>query len=165
MAPPTWSVGQVLTADDVNTWLVGKAIDKASDQQVVSSTTLVNDTALVLAVAANATYKFECWLVYIATVGADIKWTWSVPASAALGYSAIYDAASGGAFGNDDALADTDTPAAQGSSPTVTAILMKGKLTVAGTAGNFQLKWAQNSSNSSATHVRTTSYITLDRIG
>ena len=56
MAIPVWVPGQILTSSDVNNWLAPNVAVKASDQSVASSTTLVNDTALVLNLAANATY-------------------------------------------------------------------------------------------------------------
>ena len=166
MGIPVYSIGQILDADDVNTWLVPKAVFKTADETVTSSTTLQNDDELVLPVAANAGYEFNCWVEYLATSGSDIKWSWAVPASATLEYSALHSEGGGTGFSNSHLVyADTDTPMAAGSAPTVTAISMRGKLSTAGSSGSLQFKWAQNTSGGTATHVRVKSWLRLDRIG
>lgn len=166
MTIPTWSVGQVLTADDVNTWLVPMEALKTGDQAVTSSTALVNDSQLFLSVAANAAYRFECWLAWIATTGADIKWTWAVPAGASLLYSALRNEGGTTLYNNSaNVYQDSDVLMANGSSPLVTSVTMKGVLQTSGTSGTVRLKWAQNTTSGSSTHVRAPSYIELQRIG
>ena len=168
MAPPVWSVGQVLllTASDVNTWFVPIAVIKPTSQSVTSSTTLVNDTALLAAVAANASYELACQLFYIAAVGGDIKWTWSLPAGASLIYHNLHNEGGGVGLGNAClANSDADTPfAAGGGSPTECA-RMTGTLNTSSTTGNAQLRWAQQASNATATQVRGNSTLVLRRIG
>ena len=85
MPIPTWSPGQVLVASDVNSWFVPLAVVKGGDQSVTSSTVVVNDTALVVAVASSATYQFSCFISYEGgTQGSsDLKWTWTTPAGTA----------------------------------------------------------------------------------
>jgi hypothetical protein len=167
MAIPVLSVGDVLTASFCNTWFTPDAVYKTVDQTVTSSTTLVNDNELFIAgLSASAEYKMEAWISFLATSGADIKWGWSVPAGASMAYSSLHNEGGGTGFGSSaDVKAETDVPMAAGGSPTVTAILMKGKLTTAGSSGTLQFKWAQNTSSASATHVRVRCYIHLDRIG
>lgn len=166
MAVPVWSVGQVLTADDVNTWFVPAAAYKTADQSLTSSTTLANDNEVLVPLAANAVYKFDAWLDFIATAGADIKWTWTVPAGAGLVYNAEHNEGGGTAYTNSQLVyADTDVPMAAGGSPAVNAVPMKGLMTTSTSSGNIRLKWAQNSSNAGATHVRPGSYIEMRRIG
>jgi hypothetical protein len=163
---PTWSVGQVLTASDVNTWLVPLAVYKTADQFVASSTALVNDTELLLPVAASAVYRFECWLHFIATTAVDIKWTWTVPSGASLTYSPLHNEGGGVGFNNSaNIYADTDTITGAGSSPQLTAVVMKGRLITGSASGTLQLRWAQATSNAAATHVRSGSYIELRRHG
>lgn len=166
MAVPVWVVGQVLTASDVNTWLTIDAAYKTANQSVTSSTTLVNDSDLVLPVAASAAYKVECWLTFGATSGGDIKWTWALPAGGVLLYQALHNEGGATALSNSaTTYSNSDTPMAAGGSPTITAVLMKGHLATAGTSGSIQLRWAQNTSNAGATSVRAPSLLTLDRIG
>jgi hypothetical protein len=166
MAIPTWTVGQVLTADDVNNWLVPLHAYKAADQSLTSSTTLTSDNDLLIALAANSAYRFECWLTFAANVGADIKWTWTVPAGAALSYQAQHnEGGSTGYTNSQNVYADTDVPMAAGGTAQVTGVLMTGHLTTSTSTGNIRLKWAQNSSNAAATHVRVGSYLHLDRVG
>lgn len=166
MGIPVWSVGQVLTAADVDNWLVPSAVYKTIDQTVTSSTALTNDNELLLAVAAPAEYKLEAWISFLANSAVDIKWSWAVPAGASMAYSALHNEGGGTGFGSSaNVYVDSDVPMAAGGSPTVTAILMKGKLTTTTNSGTLQFRWAQNTSNAAATHVRVRSYITLDRIG
>lgn len=166
MAAPTWSVGQVLTASDVNTWFVPVAATKTADQSVTSSTVLVNDSELLVPVAANATYAFDAWLDFIALAGADIKWTWTVPAGTGLTYSAQHNEGGGTGYNNSQVVyVNSDTVPAAGASPTVTAATMRGTLVTGSSSGTLQLKWAQGASSASATHVRSPSSLELRRIG
>jgi len=166
VSPPVWSVGQVLTASDVNTWFVPLAVVKPSSESVTSSTTLQNDDHLVLAVAASATYEFTCQLFFIAASGGDIKWTWSLPAGASLTYQNLHNEGGGTGVGNAClANSDLDTPTAAGGGSATEAARMTGNLTIAGTSGNAQLRWAQNASNATATQVRSPSQLILRRIG
>src|SRR3970040_607197 len=54
---------------------------KPSDQDVVNSATLVDDTALQLAVLANEAWYIELFILYSATdAGRDLKWDVAVSA-------------------------------------------------------------------------------------
>lgn len=165
MAVPVWVPGQVLTASDVNNWLVPQGVVKPSGTPVTSSTTVISDPDLVLPVVASATYIFECYLGFTATSGGDLKWTWAVPAGASLLYEAVHN--EGGATGlNNSTLtySDANTILGAGAGATVEAVAMRGNLVVAGTAGNLQLRWAQNTSNAGATTIRAQSHLWLQRI-
>lgn len=165
MPIPTWTVGEVLSASDVNAWFVPLAVIKPSGQSVTSSTTLVNDNDLVLPVAASASYIFECFLSFTATSGGDLKWTWAVPAGASLLYQPVHN--EGGATGlNNSTLtySDANTIPAAGAGATVESVTMKGNLTLSSTAGNLQLRWAQNASNAGATTIRAQSHLALQRV-
>jgi len=166
MAAPVWSVGQVLTASDVNVWFVAISVTKPTSQSVTSSTTLVNDTALLAAIAANANYEFTCQLFYIAASGGDLKWTWSVPAGSAIIYQNLHNEGGGTGLANSClAYGDTDTPTAAGGGSPVECARMTGNLNTSATTGNVQLRWAQNVSNVTATQVRGNSQLILRRIG
>jgi hypothetical protein len=167
MAAPVWSVGQVLTASDVNVWFVPIAVTKPTSQSVTSSTALVNDSALAVAVAANANYEFTCQLFFIAANGpGDIKWTWSVPAGSALIYQNLHNEGGGTGVNNSGvANSDADTPFAAGGGSPTEAARMTGNLNTSATTGNIQLRWAQNTSSATATQVRANSQLILRRIG
>jgi hypothetical protein len=164
MPIPTWSPGQVLVASDVNSWFVPLAVVKGGDQSVTSSTVVVNDTALVVAVASSATYQFSCFISYEGgTQGSsDLKWTWTTPAGTAMIYSATY-LSNGGTAQVGDQKAGSDVLAAGTSGATSRTIIMWGTVAVAGTAGNVQLQWAQNASSGTATKVHANSWISLWR--
>ena len=128
---------------------------------------LVNDTAHLVALLANASYGFQCTLYYKGgTAGAsDLKWTFTVPSGSTLRYGASYN--STGLTGQVSINhVGTDVVAA-GTNGTgnVLAITMQGSLTTSSTTGNLQLQWAQNTSSGTATTVGTGSVLVLTRIG
>lgn len=166
MAIPVFTVGEVLTASLVNSWLAPLAAYKSADQSVTSSTVLVNDTALVLAVAANSTYFFTAFLDYEGgTQGSsDFKMAWSVPASATMRWTRIGLDTAGAV--NAGALSDqTSTPAmGTNGAGNVRGVTLHGTLNVSSTSGNFQFQWAQNTSSGTATIVHAGSYLQAQRI-
>jgi hypothetical protein len=163
---PTWVPGQVLSASDVNTWFVPLAVVKGADTARTTTTTLANDPDLVLAVAATSTYRFECWVRYTAAAGGDLKFQWTAPAGAALKYSSLHNEGGGTGFNNSDvvyALPDVVFIIGAGTG-SERAFHMFGTLNIAGTAGNLQFQWAQNTSSASATTVKQYSRLVLERI-
>lgn len=168
MAIPTWAVGQVLTASDVNTWFVPLAAEKGADQSVTSSTTLVNDSALVVPVAASAVYDFDLQLFYTGgtTGSSDIKLAWTVPAATTIVGGALL-------VTNPLGVALTyftqSTPAtiftASNGAANPLPVRLWGTVTTSSTAGNLQLQWAQNTSNGTATTVKAGSVLTAQRTG
>lgn len=166
MAIPVWVPGQILTSSDVNQWLAPNASFKTSDQTVTSSTALVNDTALVVPVLANAIYEVKCLVIYTALNGGDLKWTWTVPAGAALLYQALHNEGGATGLGNSSLVnsqALVGFAVGQGAG-TNTGVGMQGSIVVGSTPGNLQLQWAQNTSSATSTTVRTGSYISLQRM-
>lgn len=164
MPIPTWTPGQVLTASDVNSWFVPLAAIKTSDQSVTSSTTMVNDTALVLTPAVSASYLFQCYIYFQAGTTGDFKWQFGVPAGAFMRYMALYQG-TGGGFGNQNTNGAADVVAAQGNGAGVdNAVFMAGTLVMGSTAGNCQFKWAQNTSDGTASIVKAQSCLYLYRI-
>lgn len=166
MPLPTWIPGQVLTAADVNAYFVPLAVVKTSAQGVTSSATLVNDTDLVLALAANATYILNCFLTIDGASGGDFKWTWSAPSGTAGLYQSVHN--EGGATGlNNSALnynLTTTGFAACAGAGNYQNLNMYGTVTAGSTAGNLQLRWAQQTSNATATHVAAYSHLMLRRV-
>ena len=166
MPVPTWTVGEVLASADVNAWFVPLAAVRTSDQSVTSSTTLVNDDTLVLPIAASATYIFDCYMYFLAASGGDIKWTFAAPSGAVLDYYALHNEGGGTLLDNSaTTYGASSTPNAAGGGGAAEAIGMHGTLAVSSTAGNLQLKWAQNTSSGTATTVKANSHLVLRRVG
>jgi hypothetical protein len=139
---------------------------KGADQSVTSSTTLVNDSALVLPVVANATYLFACYLDYSGGTGgsSDLKFQWTVPSGTALRFSLIGTDASGTTLtGVTDSDSTVYTLGTAGAA-TLQAAVMTGSLVMSVTGGSLQLQWAQNTSSGTATKVHAQSSATLWRI-
>ena len=135
---------------------------KGSDQSVTSSTTLVNDTALLLPVVANAAYLFECFLDYEGGTGgsSDLKWGWLVPSGATLRYQGLYEGTSGTSYF--DSNTESAIPAAQSAGAAVLkGVGMHGTFLTGSTAGTLQLQWAQNTSSATATIVHAQSFLAL----
>lgn len=131
------------------------SIRKTADESVTSSVTLQNDNELVLDVAANTTYSFECVLGYTAGTTGDFKAAMNFPSGGTMFASvqrtdgSTYAEAAGGQILSGSAIAGgglgTTIPAMQ---------LWRGIFMNGGTAGTFQVSWAQNVSNGTATTVK-----------
>jgi hypothetical protein len=136
---------------------------KTSDQDIASSTTLTADTALFAAVLADTNYLFDCFLNYEGgTEGSsDIKWNWLVPASAKLRYQAFNVSTSGNVGGGPVNTDSTVVVAGTNGAGVLMGVRMTGTLFVSSTAGNIQLQWAQNTSDSTPTIVHAQSYLRL----
>ena len=164
MAIGLFTAGTRITAALLNS-IAPLSVIKPSDQSVTSSTTLVNDSALFLPVVASATYLFDAYLDFEgAAIGTgDLKIEWTVPAGAALRFdlhglnTASSSFSSTFTDGVTTALGTTGAASLRGA-------LMKGSLVMAATAGNLQLKWAQNTSSATATIVHAQSYVALWRV-
>lgn len=166
MAVPTWAVGQVLSASDVNEWFVPRVVIKPTDQNVTSSTTLVNDNALVLPLDSNASYFFFCYLLFEGgTSGSsDLKWSFTLPGTATLRYHAIFNSGSGVVtVGVSFTGASTNNASTNGSG-SLRGLTMDGTIVSGATAGNIQLQWAQNTSSGTSTTVHAQSCIWIQRI-
>ena len=167
MPAPTWTAGQVLAAADVNSWFVGLYAVKTADQSITSSTTLTNDTALFLSVAASATYLLHGFLLYEGgTSGSsDIKWTFTMPAGAALRYSYV---ATPPTITTAAVVASTAASAATGASTggpgVLESVMMLGTVVTGVTAGTLQLQWAQNTSSLTSTIMHAQSCLALWRV-
>lgn len=167
MALKTFVTGEVLTAADVNTYLVNSVgVRKTANESVTSSTTLQDDDELFVSVAANFTYEVSCMLKYDGATTGDFKIQWNVPASATFDYSILRlqtGASDATAVALDYGQENVDmVMGAIGSGTTATAMIL-GTLIVAGTAGTFGLKWAQGTSSATATRILTRSMLVARR--
>jgi hypothetical protein len=170
MPVPTWSVGQVLSASDVNQWFVPVAAIKTADQSVTSSTTFVNDSELVVPLAATGTYQFQCYLNYEGANGGGtgagcLKWKWIVPAGTTLRYQSIFQGTGTTAVVHLTNIAGDIPNANSLGAGTLMAASMVGSVVVSSTSGTMQLQWAQVTSNATSTIMHPQSCLILRRIG
>jgi len=108
---------------------------KKVDQIISNSTTLEDDDELVVALLANKTYAFYLAYDFLTTTVADIKLLFAIPAGAS------------GAMGRILSSTDVqDITVAEAIAAVNTEMITcySGKVVTAGTAGNMQLQWAQN---------------------
>ena len=165
MSVPVINPGDVATSAIANEWFLPLVGLKSSNQLVTSSTTLVNDADLVIPVAANSTYDIAVQLFFTAASGGDLKWTFTVPSGATFEYQPLHNEGGGtGLTNSTQGNSDSDTVTAAGAGGTIEAVRMTGTLTVLGTGGNLQLRWAQNTSNGTSTTMRAKSYMVARRI-
>lgn len=169
MGYPTWLAGEEITADKLNS-LITAAI-KTTSEAVTSSTTLQNDDALFVSVAASATYRMDLLLLHDsdATAAADIKVGWTGPAGATMHWGVVgANTASTSSTtvpnSNMQTALITETASFGGGDSTGTTALVAGTLVTSTTAGTLQLQWAQETSNAVATNVRAGSHLVLTRI-
>jgi hypothetical protein len=162
--------GQVLTADSTAAtglaWATPaaaptvKTVRKSSDQTVTSSTTLVNDSQLKFAVAANETYIFEAWLYTYAADGTpDIKVTFTGPSGSTVLWSSSQVIFNAGGATTLTVVSPGGTAADLFVDANLRAIQLYGSIANGGTAGDLQFQFAQNTSSANGTSVKAGSYI------
>jgi hypothetical protein len=156
MASQTQFAGSRILASFLNSIAPLNAV-RSSTQSVSSSTTLVNDDTLFLALAANATYNVELLLLYSGgtQLSSDMKWGFTLPSGASGAGETSHLAISGGSavYANQatnlTASGSANVCATGGAG---TAFAAKTTATIFTTgAGTLQLQWAQNTSSATAT--------------
>lgn len=190
--PRTWTTGEVVTASHLNAHvrdnfnafsththsgvagdgsnLAGRlVVVKAADQSVTNSTTLVNDTHLIVPVAANEAWIVRYYLFITSPQESDFKAALDVPAAAGklnfgiFGFtSATSGAASTTPWTETDAatvILNWGTTTAPGPAAVFAAYFLNGS-----NAGNIQLQWAQQAANISPTTVELGSFLIAQRI-
>jgi len=132
---------------------------KLTDESLTSSTTLQNDDTLLFPVEASATYEFTATVVYVGNTTGDFKLAFTFPSGATL-----YWVGKGTPIGLDNSFgAASGTSLAYSGETTNQSIVVQAVLTTGSTAGTLQLQWAQNTSNATATVVKTGSFIRAQR--
>lgn len=168
MAVPVWSVGQVLTASDVNTWFVPITAYKGADQQN-SGNVLINDNALSVSLAANAEYRatVDLWCTGNATIGSgDIKIAYTWPSGATVywwgvGFAAQAGALTAGAVHYENTSGASHPFGLDSTGP----VKVSASVATSSTSGSLTQQFAQNTSNGTVTKVLAGSIMTLVRIG
>lgn len=137
---------------------------KPSDESVTSSTTLQDDDAFTFALKANTKYVISGGLFATSTVAQpDIKIAFTVPSGATMDIGYL---AQGGSSRTAELLETSGTASAQIDIPANTNTLIQqfGSVVTSSTSGNLQLKWAQFSSNATATKIKQGSFITVTEV-
>jgi hypothetical protein len=172
MPVPTWSVGQVLAASDVNNWFVPLTVIKPSTTSRASTTTLTADPALTLTLSAGASYEVHGLIFYTGlNAGGYLGFNWTVPASGAFSYLATVAMQGGGVDGGyNNNVAGVEYGAATTVGPCWTqgpGVLLCAQisgLATGGTGGALTFNWAQFVSNGTATTINQNSYLIATRI-
>jgi hypothetical protein len=158
----TANAGGRIFASQINA-LTGLYARKTANQTITSSTTLTNDTQLVVPVAANNSYSFdlEVWYNGAGPGTGDLKYFFTIPAGATFiaAQLAIANpiALTMGQFTNASAAQITFCNGTGNPFP----VRVWGTLVVGATAGNFQYQWAENTSNGTGTTVQSGSTLNL----
>ena len=161
-----YRVGQdgTLTVGDV----VGAArtVYKTDDESVTSSTTVQDDDHLTLTMTTDAVYALDTFLDVEGDADGDFKLTFTGPSGASGSWTP-----DGISLGNSNNIGqikrgrngfgDTDSV---GILPDGTIVTPRGQITTSSTAGSLTLQWAQNSSNETATTLKTGSWLRLHRM-
>jgi len=156
-----FTAGQKLRASELNDFLPIMARATA-DTSKTSNTTLGNVTGLAVAVAASTAYALDGYLAYTGNSTGDIKFAWTIP-TGLTGHWGISsdDTTTPGDLKTSIATAYTTVITAGGGSLNAT---VKGYVLTDTTAGTLQLQFAQNTSNGTATVVKTGSWIRLTKL-
>lgn len=166
---PDWRAGAKVTSATLALQQVN-ILQPTSTQTVTSSTAFVNDAALVFALSANATYVVEvCAIFLTASTAPDVKTDWTVPAGATgtkmgVGSTAVAASFTSGADTRASFTANPFTTPNVYQLGTVAQYLWETAVVItAGTAGNVQFRWAQNTSNASGVTRQTQSFMRVVR--
>jgi hypothetical protein len=143
-------------------------VNKATEVQVVNnSTAFVNDSHLLLAMRASARYRLSGLVVVDSGTTGDFKMDWTGPAGFAMGRWTLTGVDTGGTNFAPGGASAASTVVSRGGLGigTFAFYTLTGIVTTAGTAGNLQMRWAQNALEAVNTRVKNDSYIQLERIG
>ena len=164
-APRTWTDGELVTASIMNTHVrdnevflkegVGRV---TADISVTSSTAYVDGTGLSFAIGASETWGAILPISFSISGGGDLKTTYSVP-SGATGHQ-------WGDLGVIESVRQTVAGDAIWASPgtAVYAGTMHVLVVNSTTAGTVQFRFAQNTSDATATTLQQNSFIVAHRI-
>jgi hypothetical protein len=158
MALGTWTDGNQLGATDVNTKIVQVTfITKPSNESVTSSTTQQNDNHLFFSATASTNYWIKAYIMVDgADTSAGIEFGWYGPSGASFDWcsDALSDDADGFGPVSRTRQGITNLPQMQtNGAGTNLVIPCVGLLQVSTTAGTFGFRWAQATSNATATRV------------
>lgn len=131
-------------------------VRKTADEPVTSSTVLHDDAQLLFAMTSNGRWTFHIHLFGQSAAGTALKINFSAPAGAV--WRLMASSSGSTVSSSSDGVANDIVPA--GSPATgANSIVIDGVVTTAATAGNFQVRWAQNVSSGTALKILANSYL------
>ena len=160
-APKTWSVGEVLTAANMNLHLRDNFLSmgphliarRTSDQSVTSSTVLVDDNTLVLPVLANEVWKAEWHLRIVGGSTGDYKCGFTFPTAGEVGVNFAYVDAAAAQQIEQNAYTTSPTTAFTVNITATTFLSLNIRTLYVGgaNAGDVKIQFAQATSNATPT--------------
>jgi hypothetical protein len=136
------------------------SVRKASNETVTNSTTLQDDNHLGVTLGTSTTYIIDA-VIFASSTSAvpDLKIAFAVPSGStmALGYT-------GGPISATLLTSEAASEDISMLANTPTWVHVSGTVTTAGTGGDLQLKWAQNTSDAAGTTVLRGSYLRAEAI-
>jgi len=149
------------------TTLPTTVIVKSADETVTSSTSLQDDNHLTLSIAANETWSFDLTLFQTGATSGDLKLALAIPSGAAITWGYVGWLTSGVAPATAAFNAGGDANvAALGSfgASTFDIVQIYGVCANSTNAGSLTLRWAQNSSDGTATTIRARSFLRAQKV-
>jgi len=165
--PKTWSVGETLTAANFNTHIRDNLLMvphwyiKTADQNVASSTALVDDTHLQFAIGANEAWYFQLHLAWTMNATGAWKVAFNSPSGSAgwWGTPGKNNSPNISPFVQYTATF-VDGETTNGNQIATTEYLgLMGYVLNSSSAGTFKLRWAQAASNATNTTLKRGSYM------
>ena len=152
---------------DLGLFRLPKVIRKPSDTSRASSATPTADPHLVMAVAASTSYAVDMCLLYDSThAGAfRVEFTGPSGASALFGLTGLSITGSG-AYGdtNRGLSSSVDWDGGSTGGGQISALWVKGTVTISTTAGNFSVLWSQATSYATAAILKAGSWLSLIKV-
>lgn len=164
-----FAAGDTPTAAELNAVSIVQTAVLAADQTRTSSTTLTNLSGMTASTAASSKYAAQIFLIYGGSTTGDIKFGYTLPASATFEFNPM------SIFSTDSSLVaatpymgilNTSGGAAGGGigAGTKALLLVTGIVVTGATAGTFQLQFAQNTSDGTATTVYAGSWMLVHKL-
>lgn len=139
---------------------------KATDESRSSTTTLANDTSLVLTGLLNAAvYEVDGVINYhgVSGGGGLLDWQFAVPSGSVMTYAYSRENSSGSFTGAYPSAGTTINTANTTGVSTTMCVSLRG-IIVVGSNGSLQFKWAQHTSSATATTVEANSWLSARRV-
>lgn len=141
---------------------------KTADQSVTSSTTLIDDLDLTFAVAVGEVWEIEGMLFVDGATSGDVLVRLAAPSTPtgywrALGPAASNTSASAASFVPGAQLFNQNATIGALGAGVIATVKFEGMLTVT-TVGTFVVRWAQGTSDATATIVKAGSYLRARRV-
>lgn len=160
--------GKALRVNNAGTGLewanVPTMVYKSANEIVNSSTTLQDDDALFLPLAANEVWAFTLFLLYDSDAAADIKFAFTVPSGATLHARRLWYSYDYATILEGNYAAGDESPAGAPASGTPISLRSRGVVINGANAGNLQLQWAQRVNTAVDTIVKKGSWLKATRL-